>query len=139
VKIPSETIQLSELGYTEGDYWVTLPKTITEGWLYDFQVQREEEERAAEERKRAGQPLPSNAEQTRQSMLTMLELVSAWNLDDEDGKQMPLIRDLDARTQAVERAAVIRELPLDVLLHLMNKITATDKLKEMTKDFSNGS
>lgn len=123
MKIPSQHIDLNELGY-EG-YWVEMPRSIKEGFLHDFQ--------------KVGRPVPGaaegddvDAEQTRASNIKILELVSSWNIDDEDGKVLPLISKCKTK---VEKEKVVAELPVDVIVHIAQRVAGNVQIPERTKDF----
>lgn len=130
MKIPQNHLDLAEIGYT--GYSIDVPRSVTEGWIYDFQKQQASEKAAALE---SGKD-PDQAEATRASMLNLLELVTDWNLDDDAGKVLPLI----SKTKGAEaRAKIISVIPLDVLLHVTKKVTGGMGVDEVTKDLSSAS
>lgn len=123
MKIPVQHIDLSELGY-EG-YWVEMPRSIKEGFLHEFSklgrlaTNGETDEEA-------------ESEQTRQSNIKILELVTAWNIDGDDEKVLPLVS--KCKTKA-EKEKVVAELPVDVIVHIAQRIAGNVQVPEKTRDF----
>jgi len=143
MKIPTTHIDLEKHGYP--GYWIDVPKSMTEGWLYDWQAQQDAEDEAERKRKTeaeaAGEefiPRPQHIV-NRESMLKLLELVTAWNIDDDAGNVLPLIKNLKKDD---DKAKVIRELPLDVFLRIRDAIVPEENnevVPQATQDFSNAS
>lgn len=131
MKIPQNHIDLEkDLQYP--GYWLEVPRSVTEGWIYDFQKQQAAEKAAALKNGKD----PDQAEATRESMLVMLDLVTDWNLDDDAGTKLPLT----SKTKGPkERAAIISQIPLDILLHVTKQVTGGLGVDDITKDLSNAS
>lgn len=117
VKIPTEHVDLATLGY-EG-YWVEMPRTVKEGFLHDLAAKgpKVDEE---------------DADTGRDANIKMLSLVTAWNLDDDDGKIFPVLSKVKSRT---EQEKIVGELPVDIIIHLAQKISGSVAIPEKTKDF----
>lgn len=128
MKIPVQHIDLTELGY-EG-YWVEMPRSIREGFLHDFAKMGKATNGSAN----GETSEEDDAEQTRETNIKMLELISAWNIDyaDQEGVVMPLLS--KCKTKA-EKAKVIAELPVDVIVHVAQRIAGNVQVPEKTKDF----
>lgn len=123
MKIPTKRFDLTELGY-EG-FWIEAPRSVKEGWFNQL---------AKETRQTRNQrPEDRDPEVDRKSNLRVMELVTAWNLTDEEGEAMPLIRELATYE---EKTAVLSEVPMDVILHVVKSVLGGDQaIPERTRDF----
>lgn len=116
MKIPTKRYDLKELGY-EG-YWIDAPRTVREGFVHDMM--------ATDEKAKV-------AEQSRDANLKLFELVSAWNLDDEEGGPLPLIREQKTRDK---KSAVLAQIPLEVITWLARQVLESTKgVADDVKDF----
>lgn len=116
VKIPTDRIDLGTLGY-EG-YWVEMPRSVKEGFLHEFSKVRTDGE--------------ADSEQARETNIKILELITAWNIDDDEGKVFPVLS--KAKTKA-EKERIVSELPVDVIVHIAQRIAGNVQVPERTKDF----
>lgn len=123
MKIPTDHIELAQIGY-EG-YWVEMPKSMKEGFLHDFAKVGRAAAAAAE--KEGG-----DDEASRASNIMLLSLVSAWNFDDEAGNPLTLVS--KAKSEA-DKKKVLAEIPVDVLVFLVNRIAGNVQVSDKTKDF----
>jgi len=137
VKIATDHVLLDEIGY-EG-YWVDMPKSVKEGWLYDFQTRTGgvNPDSNGETKLQTDEERRATADANRESFTGLLELITAWNLDDEDGNVMPLLSTV--KNDKKKRNAVISELPIDVIIFLSDRLTKGLKVGEKTEDFSSKS
>lgn len=125
MKIPVDHIDLGELGY-EG-YFIEIPRSVKEGYLHDFaklsipkpKVNGE----AAEE---------VDNEISRDTNIKIMELVTAWNIDDDAGKVLPVLSKVKAKA---DREKVIAEIPVDIIVFVAQRIAGTVNVPEKTKDF----
>lgn len=124
MKIPVQHIDLTELGY-EG-YWVEMPRSIKEGFLHEFSKLGRATNGTGDGDSDA------ESEQTRQSNIKILELVTAWNIDDEDGNVLPVLS--KCKTKA-DKEKVVAELPVDVIVHIAQRIAGNVQVPEKTRDF----
>ena len=109
------------MGY-EG-YWIDMPKSVKEGFLHEF----------AKIGKAAAAAGPDDDDdQSRASNIQILELISAWNIDDDAGKVLPLVSKCKTRK---EKEAVVAELPVDVIVFVAQRIAGNVTIPEKTKDF----
>lgn len=116
MKIPAKTIDLGkELGYD--GYFVKMPKSVREGWIHDFQELQKEDEG-----------------NTRLGNIRLLELVEEWNLDDETGSRLPLVREVEDNAA---KGDILSQVPVDVLVLLANSLT--NSVQGNVKDFSSKS
>lgn len=121
MKIPSERIDLGAIGYP--DYWVEMPKSVREGFIHEFS------------KLGAGTDDDDSPEALDRSRLTnakLLELVTAWNIDDEAGKVLPVMGKVKDRAA---RDKIVAEIPVDVLVFLAKRMTGNLTVPEATKDF----
>lgn len=118
MKIPIDHVTLDDLGY-EG-YWVEVPRSVREGTLHEF----------------AGLSIDTDdekaAEAARNANVKILELVTDWNIDDQNGKLMPV--PAKAKSKA-EKERIVSEIPVDVLIFITRRITQGISVPEKTKDF----
>ena len=118
MKIPIDRVDLGELGY-EG-YWVEVPRSVREGQLHEF----------------ANLSIDSSdekaADSARSANIKILELVTDWNIDDQNGKVMPV--PIKAKTRA-EKERIVSEIPVDVLIFITRRVTEGISVPEGTKDF----
>lgn len=118
MKIPTDRIDLGELGYK--DYWVEMPRSMKQGYLQEFAAIGSN---GTDE---------NDAEVALATNVKMLELISAWNIDDDNGKVLPLPSKLRSKA---EKEKVVAELPVDVLVHIAQRMAGTVKVSDQTKDF----
>lgn len=123
MRIPTEHIDLKDLGY-EG-YWIEMPRSIKEGFLHEFsklttRVPQDDE------------VTEGSLDSSRLTNAKLLELVTAWNIDDEAGKVLPL---MSKTKNKADRDRILAEIPVDVLVHLANRMTGNITVPERTKDF----
>lgn len=118
MKIPIDRIDLGTLGYSE--YWLEVPRSVKEGFLHTFS---QSGAKADED---------STPESARETNIKIMELVLAWNIDDDNGKILPLIS--KCKTKA-EKERVIAELPVDVIVHVAQRIAGNVTIPEATKTF----
>ena len=117
MKIPTTRVDLNDLGY-EG-YWVEMPRSIKEGQLREFA-------------KVSPDGAENDEDTARAANIKILELVTAWNLDDDDGKVYPTLS--KAKSKA-EKERILSEMPIDVIVHLARRITAGIQIPEATQNF----
>jgi hypothetical protein len=123
MKIPSKRIELGELGYP--GYYIEMPRSVKEGFIQSFAATAAKSDQSDEAKAAAG----------REANVKILELVTDWNLDDDQGNPLPLFRTLDSYEQKV---AILAEMPVDILVHLAQNLTGAS-VPEPVKDFSNRS
>jgi hypothetical protein len=117
VRIPVKHVDLSKVGY-EG-YWIEIPRSITEGWLYEMNTV------ATSDR--------PDIDKIRDSNLMVLETVTAWNLDDDNNRELPLVKLVKGRDKKIE---VLSQIPLEVLTHVSGELTGqVSQVSEEVKDF----
>jgi len=126
MRIPTTKLTFDDIGYD--GYYVVLPRSVREGFVYDLGkmaglkvVAENEEAQAAAE-----------AERGRDVNIKFLELVTEWNLDDEDGKPLPLVRQCKDRKA---KAEVVKEVPVEIIRAIAEKLTATAKVSEKVQGF----
>jgi len=91
VKIPTRRIELSEIGY-EG-YWVDMPRSVKEGWINEF---------ASRTRPSTNGNEPDDGESfqsARRANLMLLDMITAWNIDDDKGEVLPLTSTLSKESE----------------------------------------
>ena len=120
MKIPTNHVALDDLGY-EG-YWVEMPRSLKEGQLQAF---------AKVSAPKDGEEQDDSAT-ARAANIKILELVTAWNLDDDAGKIYPVLSKV--KTTA-EKERIVSELPVDVIIHIAQMISGSIKVPEAVKDF----
>jgi hypothetical protein len=121
VKIPTTHIDLKDIGY-EG-YWVEMPRSIKEGFLHEFSKLSS---------KKVDEDSPEALDQSRVTNAKLLELVTAWNIDDDSGKVLPL---MSKTKDKATRDRIVSELPVDVIVHLAQRMTGSVQVPEKTQDF----
>jgi hypothetical protein len=121
MRIPVKRHELTSIGY-EG-YYVEAPRSVKEGWLADLQ------------RDMRGKDMKADPDLGRSQNMKVLELVTDWNLTDDDEHPLPLIRSLSSHE---EKMAVMGEIPIEIVVHVVQSIVGGG-LPENVKDFSNGS
>ena len=126
MRIPTTKLTFDDIGY-EG-YWVVLPRSVKEGFVYDLgqiaapkMVGKDDAEKAVAE-----------AERGRDVNIKFLELVTEWNIDDDAGKILPVPRTLKDRKA---KAAVVAEVPVEIIRAIAEKLTATGKVAERVEGF----
>lgn len=113
MKFGSRRVELpTEFGTTNTDetLWVEIPVSVKEGF--------------AKEIKELGRNDPDSRKVNRQ----ILRLVTAWNLDGEDGKVLPLMSTLKTEK---EQVAVLEQVPLPLFAFIASKVTNSDFSKEL--------
>lgn len=124
MKIPQIKVPLDDLGYA--GYFVTVPRSVKEGFVYDLQKGMGTNGTAkVDEGTQA-------AEDMRHSSLKILALVSEWNLDDDEGKVLPLLSTLKKDEDKVK---VVAEIPIEIIKTITEKVTASSRVAERVKDF----
>lgn len=116
MKIPTNHVDLAPLGY-EG-YWVELPRSLKEGQLQTFA--------------KGSAPDTDESAAARDANIKILELVTAWNLDDDNGKVFPLLSRTKTRA---EKEKIVAELPVDIIIHIAQQATGSVKIPEPVQDF----
>jgi hypothetical protein len=124
VKIPTDHIDLTALGY-EG-YWVEMPRSVKEGFLHELARNRKPSKN--------GETPSDDADSTeaRDANIKILSLITAWNIDDDDGKIYPVLSKAKNRT---EQEKIVSELPVDIIVHLAQRISGSVQVPEKVKDF----
>lgn len=136
MKIPVKTIRLQELDSEYGQYEMTLPRSVKEKWVRKFQAWSRE-----------GQNDPDIGAAAN---IEMMSLVESWNLDDDSGKVLPLIKDVpdkigkdgckeDRHAEDCPKLAVLGELPIEVIVFVAQKVAGGGNVAEKTEDFSSAS
>ena len=121
MRIPVDHIDLAEHGYP--DYWIEMPRAVKEGYLHEF----------------SKLSLPSvdgdasaESDQSRATNIKIMELVTAWNIDDDEGKVLPI---LSKAKNIAERERIIAEIPVDIIVYVAQRIAGNVAIPEKTKDF----
>lgn len=127
MKIPSEHIDLKDIGYP--DYWVEMPRSVKEGFLHEFAKMGSKVKVNGEE---SDEQTAESLDQSRQTNVKLLELVTAWNLDDDEGNVFPLMSKVKGKA---ERDKIVAELPIDIIVFLANRVAGNVNVPEKTKDF----
>ena len=136
MRIPTKTVKLDKLGYD--DYWVKVPRTIKEGFANRIsQLAAMTDEPSTN----GAGPGPTT---NRQVNMLILDLVEDWNLTGDETSNwpdevMPVPRSLSAdRVDGEEspKEAVVREIPVDIIAHIVTSVTGQRGVDEPTKDFS---
>lgn len=143
MKIPTRHLDLKDVGY-EG-YWVEAPRSVPRSFLDEmssYQVQN-----------RQGRAMtPEETDRARHGELLMLERVTGWNLDDDEGATLPLPRSIkadqftddpddqaDGKTAAQKAFAakmkIVGYVPVEVIAYVSRKITMGDAMNEQTAGF----
>jgi len=126
LKIPIDHVDLGELGYPE--YWIEVPKSVKEGFLHDFAKMANAKPKV----NGADGTDDIDDESARQTNIKIMELVTAWNIDDDAGKVLPVLSKV--KTPA-ERDKVIAEIPVDIIVYVAQRIAGSVNVPEQTKDF----
>jgi hypothetical protein len=126
MRIPTTRLDFSDIGYD--GYWVVLPRSVKEGFVYDL-GQIAAPKAVGED---DGAKALAEAERGRDVNIKFLELVSDWNLDGDDGKVLPLPRSLKDRKA---KAAVVAEVPVEIIRAIAERLTATTKVGERVEGF----
>lgn len=116
MRIPTVKLEFKDLGYD--DYWVRVPRSVKEGFVYEMARLETEIEDAAEKLRRIN--------------TMVLSLVVEWNLDDEKGTVLPLI---SACKTDKDRFEVVAEIPVELVRKIVEVVTATGAVNERTKGF----
>lgn len=120
MKIPSQHIDLGPVGYD--GYWVEMPRSVKEGFLHEF----------AKLGSQVADDDPEAFDKSRLTNIKLLELITAWNIDDEGGKVYPVMSQIKSKT---EREKVIADLPIDLIVFLANRVSGNVNVPEAVKDF----
>lgn len=117
MKIPTDRIDLGELGYK--DYWIEMPRSVKEGFLHEI-----------------GKTTPSgdgnDGEAARRMNIKVLELITDWNIDDDEGKVFPVLSKVKTQT---EKEKIVAELPVDIIVYCAQRIAGNVKVPERVADF----
>lgn len=116
MRIPIKRVELKDIGYP--DYFVDVPRSVTEGWLYAMNLISNSEK--------------TDIDKVRDSNLLLLDTITAWNLDGDDNEVFPLPSTVKA---ADEKTAILSQIPLDILQHIATSIAITPNVPEPVKDF----
>lgn len=120
MKIPVDRVDLGTLGY-EG-YWLEVPRSVKEGYLHEF----------AKTGPQSTADIADDTESARATNIKIMSLITAWNIDDDDGKVLPVI----GKCKTVkEQERVIAELPVDLIVHVAQRIVQGVQVPEAVKDF----
>lgn len=137
MKTPVDHIDFGERGYkTEaGDaIYIDFPKSLTEGAIEKFQTLQASEPPADDAPQKELDDWARIA--NRRANCFLFDLVVGWNVDDDAGVTRPLMKTIVADE---ERFALLSLMPLDFILKLVRKVTASTEVPEATADFSKGS
>lgn len=133
LKTPSIDLKLGEeFGYTteSGDpIVVKVPRSVKEGWVYDLGLIGS----AVDKDDAKGQ-----AESARETMLQVLGLVTWWNVDDDEGKTLPILSsivDKDKARQREARVAVLAQTPVEVTKAIVDKVTSSTRVNPRVEAF----
>ena len=126
MRIPTTKLDFSDIGY-EG-YFAVLPRSVKEGFVYDLGQLAAPKVVAEDE----GAQAKAEAERGRDVNIKFLELITEWNLDDEAGKILPLVKACKDRKA---KAAVVAEVPVEIIRTIAERLTATNKVEERVKGF----
>lgn len=116
MKIPTDRLSFEKQGYTREDgepLWLELPRSVREGYVYDIiglnkQVSDDE---------------GASADDARRLVIAALVLVERWNFDDQNGDDLPVLKDCDTTE---EEARVVQEIPMEVVNTIVDKATASE-------------
>lgn len=126
MKIPVDHVDLAELGYP--DYWIEIPRSVKEGYLHEFAkmtIPKVREDGASADNE-------ADATASRDTNIKIMELVTAWNIDDDAGKIFPVMSKIKTKP---DREKVISEIPVDIIVFVAQRISGTVNVPEKTKDF----
>lgn len=121
MKVPTDHVDLGEQGYP--DYWIEIPRSVKEGYLHEF---------SRVTAGSTGEDGEVDLDKSRKTNIKIMELVTAWNIDDETGKVFPVLTKV--KTDA-ERDRIIAEIPVDIIVYVANRIAGNVNVPEKTKDF----
>jgi hypothetical protein len=121
VKIPSERVDLEQIGFP--GYWIEVPRSIKEGFLQEFL--------------KLGAATgdgnsPESVQKTREANIKLLEQVSAWNIDDDEGNVLPVMG--RAKNKA-EKERVLGELPINLITFVAGRLSGSINVPEKVQDF----
>jgi len=126
MRIPTTRLAFDDIGY-EG-YFVILPRSVKEGFVYDLGQLAAPKPIGDDEAAKA----VAAAEQGRDVNIRFLELITEWNLDDDAGKILPLVRDCKTRDK---KSDVVKEVPVEIIRAIAERLTATASVSERVKGF----
>ena len=145
MKVPVRKVSLKDLDEEYGEYYVLLPRSLPEGWYHQIAERNLEAERIGQkylaesddEKKEALRK--EEAVYRRESNAMVLDVVTEWNLDDDDGNVLPVPRSV---RDPKKKVAVLSSLPTEVIELIALQIWNPKKpavLQPEVQDFSNGS
>lgn len=146
MKIPSRKIELAKAldpGY--GDFYFSLPRSLTEGHLHQIQLRNLEIERLSALSAAADDPEKSKALEIqeldfrRESNAMSLDLIDEWNFTDKDEQPLALPRAVKSDRQ---KLAIMEQLPIEVIRLVGEEIwnlKPAAEVGEATADFSSES
>jgi len=126
MRIPTTRFDFADIGYD--GYYVVMPRSVKEGFVYDIGLIAA----PGETNEDAGKQAKAEAERGRDVNIKFLELVTEWNLDDDDGKVLPLVKSCKDRKAQVE---VVKEVPVEIIRSIAERLTATAKVTERVQGF----
>jgi hypothetical protein len=112
VKFATRRVELpvDEFGTTNSDepLWIEVPVAVKEGF--------------AKKVRESGKDDPDG----RKANAVILSLVVGWNLDDDEGAVLPLVRGLDPKKDVKQIEAVVAEVPLPLFTFVAQLVTRTE-------------
>jgi len=126
MRIPTTRFDFADIGY-EG-YFVVMPRSVKEGFVYDLGLIAAPKTELTD----LGAQALSEAERGRDVNIKFLELITEWNLDDEDGKILPLVKTCKDRKAKTE---VVKEVPVEIIRVIAERLTATNKVSDRVQGF----
>lgn len=133
MKIPPVRMELGDLGYT--GYFVTVPRSVKEGFVHELSgIGTEPVDGETPQQKRE-----RDSETARDVNIKLLSLVTEWNIDDDEGQPLPLVKDItdkDPKARRAKQIAVVAEVPVEIIKAISEKVTATARVSERVQDFS---
>lgn len=114
---PERTInfgQLLDVGY--GDQWAVVPRSLTEGYLYDAAKRRAE--------------ITDQAERLHRANIETLLQVRRWNFLGSDEEPLPLPREIE---DPKELSRVVHDVPMEIIgfIAIVMNGTAPEKAKAL--------
>lgn len=146
MKVPAHKIEFKKLDEGYGGYFATIPRSLPEGTLNFIQGRNLEADRIAdrvetlEDDKKKKEAAEQLLAFRRETNAMVLDLIVEWNLDDDEGKVLPLPSTVK---DAAEKIEIMSHLPLEVIgliaTEIWNPSKRQEAVDEDTKDFSKGS
>jgi hypothetical protein len=140
VRVPVRRLELNTIdpGYSTEDgigYWIDIPRSLSEGFVYDMSQQRRDFERdypdpdviTDAEAKAAASTEAAKAARVKASRVlnsAFLDLIIDWNIDDDKGKKLPVPRTCKTDEQ---KLASVQVLPLEIIQHVATEIWSVSK------------